>query len=300
MALETTQAAVNQRIETLDATAWDGPVSAADSARALAALEAGKVVFLPGLSFALSNSEQLFLDPSAVTEGSKNVAYNPTDDTLKHNAAPDEEAMRSMMRRFYTSARALVAGLAPRYAEAFRAGRTSFRPVEIAGRPASRRQDDTLLHVDAFPTTPVGRSRILRVFCNVNPHGKTRDWRLGAPFADIAARFAPTLPAPLPGVDWLREKVGLTRGRRTAYDHMMLALHDAMKEDAAFQHQVSQIDYRFPAGSTWIVFTDQAAHAATGGQHLFEQTFYVPVEAMAEPGRSPLRVLENLRGHALV
>jgi hypothetical protein len=36
-----------------------------------------------------------------------------------------------------------------------------------------------------------------------------------------------------------------------------------------------------------------------GGRYALEQTFLLPVEAMRDPARSPLRVLEKLRGHAL-
>jgi hypothetical protein len=35
------------------------------------------------------------------------------------------------------------------------------------------------------------------------------------------------------------------------------------------------------------------------GQFAFEQTFYLPVNAMKDPERSPLRVLERLTGRTL-
>jgi hypothetical protein len=54
-----------------------------------------------------------------------------------------------------------------------------------------------------------------------------------------------------------------------------------------------------PTGSTWLAFTDQVSHAATAGQYQLEQAFLLPVEAMAEPERSPLRVLESLKQRRL-
>jgi hypothetical protein len=36
------------------------------------------------------------------------------------------------------------------------------------------------------------------------------------------------------------------------------------------------------------------------GQCALEQTFYVPVEQLADPGASPLRILERLWGAPLV
>ena len=74
------------------------------------------------------------------------------------------------MARFSDSARSLVAGcfrVSPRITRA----RASFRPAEIAGRQTSWRKDDTRLHIDSFPASPVQGRRILRVFSNVNPLG---------------------------------------------------------------------------------------------------------------------------------
>ena len=50
----------------------------------------------------------------------------------------------------------------------------------------------------------------------------------------------------------------------------------------------------FAAGSSWLCFTDQVVHAALAGQYALEHTFYLPVEAMAEPDNSPLRILERM------
>jgi hypothetical protein len=79
----------------------------------------------------------------------------------------------------------------------------------------------------------------------------------------------------------------------------MLQLHDRMKEDAEFQERSEQETAAFPAGSTWLAFTDQVSHAATAGQYQFEQTFILPVDAMVEEARSPLRILERLKGRRL-
>ena len=60
-----------------------------------------------------------------------------------------------MMQRFAASSRALLRNLLPRYETGLLQARTSFRPVEIAGRPTSWRKDDTRLHVDSFSSSPV-------------------------------------------------------------------------------------------------------------------------------------------------
>jgi hypothetical protein len=55
----------------------------------------------------------------------------------------------------------------------------------------------------------------------------------------------------------------------------------------------------FPSGSTWLTFTDEVGHAAMAGQYQLEQTFLLPVAAMIDQQRAPLRVLERLKGRRL-
>jgi hypothetical protein len=93
--------------------------------------------------------------------------------------------------------------------------------------------------------------------------------------------------------------LGVTKGRRSAYDHFMLGLHDRMKADLVYQTEVSQSVHQFHTGSTWIVFTDQVSHAAMSGQYALEQTFHLPVHCMLAPSQAPLRILERLLGRDL-
>ncbi|MGH8023582.1 MAG: Kdo hydroxylase family protein, partial [Limisphaerales bacterium] len=155
------------------------------------------------------------------------------------------------------------------------------------------------LHVDSFPATPVNGKRILRVFTNVNPSGRARSWRLGESFDRVAARFAPGIRPPAPASLVFMQLFRVTRGRRSLYDHYMLGLHNAMKANDDYQRNCPQSSFDFPAQSTWAVFTDSVPHAVTAGQHQFEQTFYLDVEAMADPEKSPLRLLEKQLGKSL-
>lgn len=280
---------------------WDQPYPAADQENAVQALEQGNVLFFPQLRFSVEGSESRFLSP-AIAAKSKNVSLDCSRGVLKGSStdAAEQQLLQRMMQRFATSTVALLGNLLPHYTAHLVQGRTSFRPVEIARRSASWRKDDTRLHVDSFPSSPVQGKRILRVFSNVNPDGQSRSWRLGEPFENVARRFLPDLPHPAWGSSQLLNLFGITKSRRSAYDHFMLQLHDHMKADMDYQAQVAQMAFDFPAGSTWMVFTDQASHAAMAGQHAFEQTFYLPVSGMQNPSLSPLRVLERLTEQTLV
>jgi hypothetical protein len=231
--------------------------------------------------------------------GTKNISLAPDGETVRGVDAPFHDPARRLMARYANWARDQVLEIAPAYAAALERGRTSLRNRAVSGEGLSPRKDDRRLHIDAFASQPTGGRRILRVFSNINPDGEARLWRLGEPFGDHARRWIDGLRRPLPGEAWALQKLGITKSLRTPYDALMLGLHDASKLDAAYQRRAPRRDVAFPAGSSWIVFTDSTVHAAIAGRHALEQTFYLPVEAMAEPATSPLRVLQGMMGSHL-
>jgi hypothetical protein len=287
-------------IEQLPITEWHGPFDAALRTQAIDALEAGRVL-LAQLPFRVAPDEVFLLAPRIMGSERKNISLDPATAAISNTALDTAETAKltTMMRRFGDAAEQMLRDLLPGYAAALQRARTSFRPAEIAGREYSPRHDDRLLHVDAFPSRPMRGHRILRVFCNVARDGAPRSWRVGEPFPDFAQQFLPRTRAALPGSAWLLEQLGITKGRRSEYDRIMLGLHDAGKLDAAYQSAAPKADVTFAAGTTWLCFTDQVLHAALAGHCALEQTFHLPVAAMAHPERSPLRVLERLAGRAL-
>jgi hypothetical protein len=284
------------RLEQLD---WHGEPSEGGP-DVQSALESGDVVFCPGLTFTVEPAEQALFTP-AILGGSKNASYDPAADRLGGTSVSggNAEVLRGFIRRFSDASADLVNRLFPGYRREITRARASFRPAEIAGRVTSWRKDDTRLHVDAFPATPSGGKRILRVFANVNPAGRPRAWRIGDEFEAVARRFADRLRLPVPGTGALLAFVRVTKTPRSPYDALMLQLHDRMKQDNTFQTESPQTAVEFPAGSTWMAFTDQVSHAATAGQYQLEQTFLLPVAAMREPARSPLNILERIKGKRL-
>lgn len=265
------------------------------------ALEAGGVLFLPRIVFALQDDERDFLSPD--TAGyRKKVRFDDARKRLSGSRADaaSQRRLQAMLARYAAFSRALLRGLLPHYAPTLQQARISFRPVEIAGRDTSWRKDDTRLHVDSFPSSPTGGDRMLRVFSNVNPNGQSRAWRLGESFEAVSRRFLPRIRGPLPAANQVLKAVGSTKRLRSDSDHFMLGLYDRMKADLGYQASADQSDIDFPPGSSWIVYTDQVAHAAMGGQHALEQTFHLPVVGMLDPAKAPLTILERLVGRTLV
>ncbi len=289
-------------VETLTIAHWDGPVPAESQRRAEVGLEAGRVLLFPALAFDPAPDEHALLSPDALDNTRKNISLDPSTGRLGGTAlsGAERDRLAAMMSRFAAAATGFLRALLPGYARHLEPARTSFRPAEIDDRPTSPRHDDRRLHVDAFPTRPLHGQRILRLFSNIAPDGAARHWRVGEPFADFASAFIPRLRPALPGSAPLLAALGLTKGRRSAYDEVMLQLHDAAKRDENYQRRAPQVALELPAGTSWLVFTDLVLHAAVRGHTALEQTFHLPLAAMAEPEGAPLRVLERLSGRAPV
>jgi 3-deoxy-D-manno-octulosonic acid hydroxylase-like protein len=286
-------------ISTLEIDTWEPIVSNDETDRYALALESGGVLMLPRLAFALTGDERQFLDIRWSDGKAKNISLDGAAIKGAAGNAQELAAIASMVSRFAAQASALIAALFPRYAPYLKRARTSYRPHPASGRDVSWRKDDARLHVDAFPSRPNHGERILRVFCNVNPNGEPRVWRVGEGFEAMAQRLLPRVRRMLPGEAGVLRAVRVTKSTRSEYDHLMLGLHDAAKADADYQANSPQQEIRFAPGTTWICYSDQVMHAASSGQFMFEQTIHLPVEALYMPEHSPLAVLERLTGRTL-
>jgi len=264
-------------------------------------LERGLVVLTQAMAFELLPAERRFLSPAWASQAAKNVNLRPGAKIARgaSGAESDLAALGAMMSRYADAAEALLDKVAARYSAGRTRGNTSFRPIAISDSPRSWRSDDRRLHADSFTSNPVRGRRILRVFTNVHPGGEPREWQVGEPFPDYARRFFPRVKPPLPGAARVLAALGITKSRRSDYDHYMLGMHDAAKADLQYQRDTPRETLMFAPGDTWIVFTDQVVHAAMRGQYALEQTFYVDVDRMEDRGSSPLAVLEGLAGRSL-
>ena len=286
-------------IVTLGLAEWRPVLADGVQEAAVHAIEDGGVLVLPQLNFALSERECRFLSADWSDGRAKNISLDGTRLKGARGAMKDLSELTAMVARFAHVAADLVVTLFPRYAPFVQRARTSFRPAPAVGRSVSWRKDDSRLHLDAFPSRPTHGERILRVFSNVNPV-EDRVWRVGEPFEAVARKFLPSLRDPLPGSAAVLAALRVTKSPRSAYDHLMLNLHDRAKEDMAYQRDCAQQVVHFAPGTTWLCFSDQVMHAAVSGQYMLEQTIHLPLAALYDSSRAPLAVLERLTGRTLV
>jgi hypothetical protein len=267
----------------------------------IAALEAGKVLYFPNIAFTLMAGERRFFTPDIRDPNTRNISL---DAGGRLKGAVGDQAVQSglaaMIARFREQAKSMIDDLFPRYTGSLRLAPTSYRPMEVETREQSWRADDRRLHVDAFPSRPNRGERILRVFTNVNPEGAPRVWRVGEPFEDVAERFLPRAKSYSQWQAKLLNTLRVTKSLRSEYDHLMLQLHDGMKSDLDYQKNAPQVTMAFPAGSTWVCYSDQTSHAAMSGQYMLEQTLHLPVAGQYRPEASPLAILTRLTGRTLV
>ena len=282
-------------LEKIDLKVWEGKIAKEIQQKALYSLERGKVLYMPNLSFSVLPDEECFLSPDKVDPKRKNISYDLKKDRLGGSlwAGDNELKIKEMLKRYALASQNFLQELLPHYTPFLMASKTSLRPTEITGRKSSLRKDDTRLHVDAFPSNPTNGYRLMRMFTNINREGKPRVWRVGEPFENVVKKFACKTSMPLPGSAFLLKLLKITKNKRSAYDHYMLHIHNQMKEDGGYQERVTQEEIHFPAGSSWIVFTDQVSHAAMSGKDVLEQTFFLPLAGLKNASTSPLRVLEK-------
>ena len=279
-------------------------------------LEAGDILYFPETPVPLPPGDLSFLLGQQQTDSSlhKNIAYKPNLDRLsgvdtKTASSAAVERLQAIMRRYSQSVVAFLTGFLSPYQGKWQLDYASFRPQEEQGRDLPLRRRNDLLHTDAFPTRPTYGARILRFFNNIHPE-RTRDWIVSDPFAALVRQFAPHQIAPDPGSALSRMGKGAARAlglgaaipslKRSPYDDFMMRFHNFLKENPQWQAQCPKYPYQFPAGASWMVYTDTVPHAVLAGQYALEQTFLVSQEAMVRPEVSPLRVLEEIAHAPLV
>jgi 3-deoxy-D-manno-oct-2-ulosonic acid (Kdo) hydroxylase len=288
-----------------------------EQARAWCAqLEGGDILFFPQTPVRLTADDTSFLLGQQQTDSSlhKNIAYKPNIDKLSgfdaKTASPAAvERLHAIMRRYSQSVVAFLTGFLAPYQANWHLDYASFRPQEEQGRDLPLRRRNDLLHTDAFPTRPTHGARILRFFNNIHPD-RTRDWVVSDPFAATVRQFAPQQIAPQPNTAFSRLGKGAARAiglgaaipslKRSPYDDFMMRFHNFLKENPRWQAECPKYPYQFPAGSSWMVYTDTVPHAVLAGQYALEQTFLVRPEAMVQPEVSPLKVLEEIAHAPLV
>lgn len=294
----------NEAATVLEITAHTGNGSETARERNLQILENGGILLMTTSGFSTTAREaSLMSDPNVTLptrrqrnsrSGRPTVIYDPDRRRIVHSRVgrPGRGELQAMMSRYSDWTADLVETLFPHYRGHLVRDRLTYRPC--------RRVDPQGLHVDASYGHPTGGRGMLRVFCNIDPGGEPRLWRIGEPFEPFARRYVHKAGRPRTSrAESLLATVGAIRGRRSAYDHLMADIRGQVKADDVYQKEAPQRIVAFPPGSAWVALTDLVLHGAASGQHSIDQTFFLPVEAMRDPARSSRKILESLTGRSL-
>jgi hypothetical protein len=275
-------------------------------------LEAGDILYFPDSPPLVPREDRAFLVTQKQVDASyhKNVSYRPLEDRLKgvdQNDFAQRAKVHEIMRGYSQRTIKFMSTFVKRYTESWKIDFASFRPIEESGRQVALHSRNDLLHFDSFPTRPSHGDRLLRIFTNIHPQ-RARVWVTTDHFEVLASKFADRIglhrsPGALDTWKHLTVRAAASLGlpvvNRPPYDRFMLRIHHAMKEDAGFQETCRKDRWEFPAGSTWIVFTDSASHACLSGQYALEQTFIIRRASLAAPEKAPIAILERLAGYPL-
>ena len=201
--------------------------------------------------------------------------------------------IQAIMARYGKWTEYLIAQLLPSYQGSLDRKRITYRPFA--------RNSTQSLHIDSSYGYPTQGRGMLRVFSNINPTNRLRIWQLGEAFEPYVRRFLPDVHLNKPSwASSILARLGVVDGTKTKYDRYVAAIRGLGIRDKEYQRTAPRRVMEFPVGSSWIAITDLVLHGAISGQHSLDQTFYLPVDAMKDPSRSSLRILERLVGEALV
>lgn len=282
---------------------------------AIETLEGGGIIYLPKSGFELSERErELITDTSNiltrepdVQDGRPTIIFDPARGHIKkyHYAQVRGKMMRAQVRdsaradieaimaRYGKWSEDVINQLLPSYQKALDRKRVTYRPFA--------RNSTQSLHIDSSYGYPTQGRGMLRIFSNINPVNRLRIWQLGEPFEPFVRRFLPAVRLGKPSlISSILARLGIIDGTKTKYDQYVAALRALGIRDKEYQQTAPRKVMEFPVGSSWIAITDLVLHGAISGQHSLDRTFYLPVEAMNDPSRSSLRILERLTGEALV
>jgi hypothetical protein len=282
---------------------------------AIETLEGGGVIYLPRSGFELSERERELISDTAniltrepdVQDGRPTIIFDPARGRIKkyHYAQVRGKMMRAQVRdsaradieaimtRYSKWSEDVINQLLPSYQEALDRKRVTYRPFA--------RNSTQSLHIDSSYGYPTQGRGMLRIFSNINPANRLRIWQLGEPFEPFVSRFLPAVRLGKPSwVSSILARLGIIDGTKTKYDQYVAAIRALGIRDKEYQRTAPRKVMEFPVGSSWIAITDLVLHGAMSGQHSLDRTFYLPVEAMSDPSRSSLRILERLTGEALV
>lgn len=279
-----------------------------------ARLEGGAIVrFEPGALPLPSEEDQRFLrERLGELISLKNVSYHPRGRYLSglKGAGPERERTLGILADHHAAVEAFLAPLLPRYAAAWSRGKVNFRPLQERGRNLSRHSSNELLHVDAFASGATHGGRTLRFFTNIHPT-ESRVWKSAGLFPELYQEFGERAGIRPLGGSGLREGpldrtlsgflrtlagLGLPQALTvdsSPYDRAMKRMHDALKDDPAFQADEARFErFEFDPGSSWMVLTDMVSHACISGQHALVCTWTVPPRAQVRPELSPWAVMD--------
>jgi hypothetical protein len=283
-----------------------------------AQLEAGDILYIPGMPFEVPPADLDFLLGRRQSGGRlhKNIAYRANEDRITgfaEDTPGDAARLLQIMRDYSRNATKTLSAILSPYQQRWKLDFASYRPLEEENRDLTLHKRNDLIHTDAFPSRPTNGDRILRFFTNINP-SEPRKWMTTTPFDSLANQFAGKsggCPLPTPHSSSAFAKTAFSMKKalasagipitpRSPYDDFMMRFHNFLKENSTFQKDCPKQYDDFPPNTCWMVYTDMVGHAVLSGRYALEQTYIVSKDAMVTPGKAPVRILEKMVGAGLV
>ncbi len=171
---------------------------------------------------------------------------------------------------------------------------------------------DNLLNIDLFNKRELLGNRVLCFCTNIDPEN-TINYITSENFETIVKKYTQSKDLIIPSIRTTSlykkienkmkkaiKSIGISVNINSPYDNFMMKLHHFLKNNEQFQKEAKKNKCEFLPNTSWVFFSDAIAHSTIEGQNLLQQSLVVSKDALVNPEKSPLSVLERHTKEALV
>lgn len=171
---------------------------------------------------------------------------------------------------------------------------------------------DNLLNIDIFNKKELLGNRVL-CFCSNIDTKNTINYVTSENFESIVKKYTQSNDLTVPSIRTTSiykkvenkmkkaiKSIGISVNINSPYDNFMMKLQHFLKNNEKFQKEAKKNKCEFLPNTSWVFFSDAIAHSTIEGQNLLQQSLVVSKNALVNPEKSPLSVLERHTKEALV
>jgi hypothetical protein len=272
-------------------------------------LEDAHVLQLDDSDIGLSKDEISFLSKNKFRRKDlfKPITWKNRDEEIdNYKASNDGDKLSQIMKKYSQAITASLSKILMPYKLANKALLTEFFP-------SITKENKQAFNYDFLPNHNINGSRILRFYTNISMD-KFYKFKMPANFKGIVDKFGGKKSLVFPSLkgNSLKEKIGIKMkklarsagfsiGSTSPYDNFMMKLHKFIKKPKQeIKEMLGDNHLSFAPLTSWAVFSDGYFLDNSCKENILEQVFIIPKQALLNPEKAPLGLLERVTEKIMV